>query len=835
MNWKLLFTFLLVQVSVVVSSQQKWEKAPFRIDPPVCYGSGKVEKSFTPPPPELLLRLKSGVPTANIEVKYINFPENAKAAFEYAVHIWENLLNTPVTIYIEASWQKLSDNVLGSCGPTGYYTSFEGAPIPYSYYPVALVEKILEEELTGPESPDITARFSSSIDWYFGTDGNTPVTQYDFVSTVLHEIAHGLGFVGFFQANESTQTAGYGYGDPYGTAFDYFIENEAAQRLTNSKRFPNPSIQLYVALTTGQLYSGSPVAYQWGGKTRPRLYAPATYSSGSSVYHLDESTYPYGNENSLMTHAAGKGEAIHRPGPLSSGILADIGWKHLYIRFNELKDVENSAQPLLFEASISGDLGVDTTSLFLFYSTDTFKTHVDSIALTPQTQPTFFAASLLPPVSQGSLFYFISARDTLGRRYTKPDLAPAFVYELYIGPDTIKPVIQHDPIAFILSSEKEVELRATVTDNLGIDTVWVNYSVNGVPKPPFGLSPQKDDLFSGFFRFSNEELTDNARIEYTIWARDASSAKHVTVLPGQGTFSFTVEPIYQPVFAYFNDFNGVTSDFILKDFNISQPQNFDNGALHSPHPYPSPEKDNTFLEFITILRYPILVKQDGRVSFDEVVLVEPGEAGSVFGDDDFWDYVIVEGSKDAGRSWLPLVNGYDSQSQAAWLTAYNQRISEQNSLTPGTKELFFTREFSLTGNGNFNAGDTVLIRFRLHSDPYAHGWGWAIDNLRIQQPATAVSQPLLAAAPLLLWPNPFANDLHLRSVSPESFREVHIEISDLTGRLVFRESFRQVFPGATLKIDAAHIPIGFCIITVKADGIPLLRQKMIKSGGNSLP
>ena len=35
------------------------------------------------------------------------------------------------------------------------------------------------------------------------------------------------------------------------------------------------------------------------------------------------------------------------------------------------------------------------------------------------------------------------------------------------------------------------------------------------------------------------------------------------------------------------------------------------------------------------------------------------------------------------------------------------------------------------------AGDTILVRFRLFSDPYANGWGWAIDNLRIQIPVSA--------------------------------------------------------------------------------------------------
>ena len=46
---------------------------------------------------------------------------------------------------------------------------------------------------------DIITSFNShaAVDWYFGTDGNTPSRRRDFVSVVLHEIGHGLGFISF--------------------------------------------------------------------------------------------------------------------------------------------------------------------------------------------------------------------------------------------------------------------------------------------------------------------------------------------------------------------------------------------------------------------------------------------------------------------------------------------------------------------------------------------------------------------------------------------------------------------------------------------------------------
>jgi hypothetical protein len=46
-----------------------------------------------------------------------------------------------------------------------------------------------------PGLADINATFSSSHpDWYFGTGDSTPINKIDFVSVVLHELGHGLGF-----------------------------------------------------------------------------------------------------------------------------------------------------------------------------------------------------------------------------------------------------------------------------------------------------------------------------------------------------------------------------------------------------------------------------------------------------------------------------------------------------------------------------------------------------------------------------------------------------------------------------------------------------------------
>ncbi len=306
---------LLLAVTSGITAQTRWQKERLAGHPVVCHASGETGHSFIPPPPEFLSQLKSAVKTSDIVVRYDGFPDSARAAFEYAVEIWESLLSSSVPIYMDARWEVLGSTTLGSCGANYFYRNFEGAPLADTYYPTAIVEKITRKEITGQSDPDMSAYFNSSVPWYFGIDGKAPSDRYDFVSTVLHEIAHGLGFTGFMGANTSNLTGYYDlFNDDLPAVFDTFIEDFNGRQLTDRSVYANPSNDLYKSMVSNQLYSGSPVAYAWGFDNRPRLYAPFTFKEGSSIYHLNDQSYPYGTVNALMTPSAGKGEVIHSPG-----------------------------------------------------------------------------------------------------------------------------------------------------------------------------------------------------------------------------------------------------------------------------------------------------------------------------------------------------------------------------------------------------------------------------------------------------------------------------------------------------------------------------------------
>jgi hypothetical protein len=821
-------TFLLLLLTDFSGiAQEKWRKEAVKADPIVCYASKEAYHTFVLPPPEFLNRLKSAKKQADIILNYVNFPDSLKPAMEYAVQIWESLIQSSVPIHMEVNWEKLASDVLGSCGATVFYSNFDNAPIPNTYYSIALVEKITGKEQSCPsDSPDLIARFNSQISWYSSTDGKTSSQKYDFVSIALHEITHGLGFTGYLQVNTATSTGFWANSAKYPSIFDQYIEDFNKRRLTNTTYYKNSSNTLYKALTSNQLYSGSPVAYAWGFENRPRLYVPSVFSNGSSIYHLNDATYLAGTENSLMTHSAGTGEAIHSPGPLTAGIMGDLGWKNLTFSFKPVTIIEGISKPVKIDLRIQSDFGVKEKSTFLVFSYDGFLSQRDSLQFTPQDS--LYTISILPTVFPAKISYYITSTDTMGRRFTYPAQAPSRINTINLKADFDKPEVYHKSIAYILPGEKEFLFTTQVIDSMGVDNVQLISSLNGTNLPSQIFSEGENSWFYKQLNLSNLGLRTGDSIAYSIKATDISKRNNSTQLPGEGNFMLKVEKIEKPLTAYSTNFDDQNSDFILADFEIAKPVDFDNPALQSPHPYASPDRDNGILDFTTVLRYPVIVSAKGKISFDEVVLVEPGEESVPFGCQDFFDYVIVEGSKDFGNNWLPLHDGYDSGSQTSWLTTYNQQLVSNNSTATGNKNLYINRNFSLTENGNFKEGDTLLIRFRLYSDPFAHGWGWAIDNLKIQEDLTPVAEMALSPGNFLIWPNPASDFFNLEVNQPEITPQIELYIHDITGRVLKRSRFNNIIPGTITRVEIQNIPSGLFFITLISKGIPVFTQKMVK-------
>jgi PA domain-containing protein/thrombospondin type 3 repeat protein len=134
-------------------------------------------------------------------------------AFQYAADIWASLLDSAVEIRVQASFESLDctadSATLGSTGTIQVVSDFEGAEFPGTWYGTALANRLAGHDLLpgnpNSDADDIRSQFNSDLgkstclsgaEWYYGLDGNHG-TKVDLVTVVLHELAHGLGFVTF--------------------------------------------------------------------------------------------------------------------------------------------------------------------------------------------------------------------------------------------------------------------------------------------------------------------------------------------------------------------------------------------------------------------------------------------------------------------------------------------------------------------------------------------------------------------------------------------------------------------------------------------------------------
>jgi hypothetical protein len=260
-----------------------------------------------------------------------NLGDQRLIAFQHAADIWAGLIVSPVAIRIGAQFNPLTCNstsaVLGSAGAAASFRNFSGALVPSTWYPIALANALHGSDLDpGPGSDDITAQFNSSIGttcafpkvWYYGLDANPPGSQIDFVSVVLHELAHGLGFQTL--VNLATGAKALGFNDTFMLNLeDHGTSPSDYPSMTNAQR-------VAASMDTGNLHwvganveaaSGVLTAGRVG--THVRMFAPNPQQPGSSVSHWDTALNPNEVMEPIYTGP------LHDVG-LALELFVDLGW-----------------------------------------------------------------------------------------------------------------------------------------------------------------------------------------------------------------------------------------------------------------------------------------------------------------------------------------------------------------------------------------------------------------------------------------------------------------------------------------------------------------------------
>lgn len=248
-------------------------------------------------------------------IRFIGVPTELRAPINSAAFLWgQNFFSkVPVTINVTMKDEQGDDLATGT--PSQFFHNFPGAPARDIDYSAALANAITGKDLTHGGSEITISIDTQNINLlYLGTDGRCPSNRYDFESVMIHEIAHGLGFI-----SNVSDFNGYGTYTSYPTAFDAFLQSSDGRELIDL----NDGTELGNALIAPVTWNGS-IGRIANGGTNPKLYTPNPFEPYSSISHIDPTVPTLTHANLLMHPTFNMGDVYRSPGTLLRGMLQDM-------------------------------------------------------------------------------------------------------------------------------------------------------------------------------------------------------------------------------------------------------------------------------------------------------------------------------------------------------------------------------------------------------------------------------------------------------------------------------------------------------------------------------
>ena len=193
------------------------------------------------------------------------------------------------------------------------------------------------------------------------------------------------------------------------------------------------------------------------------------------------------------------------------------------IAHNCLPNTENMTGPYVVNCTITpAGSAIDPSKTRLFWTRGT--SFADSVLLT-NTGGNNWTANIPGNGSAATYRYYIKTSDLLGRVVTSPGGAPANYHSFQAMPDITKPVIVHTSLGNCPKGQWPSTVTANVTDNIGLDSVWVTWYKNN---PSTGLKRFKlvhtsGSTFAAAFNSDTSQVAFNDSIYYRVIARDCSN------------------------------------------------------------------------------------------------------------------------------------------------------------------------------------------------------------------------------------------------------------------------------------------------------------------------
>ena len=186
------------------------------------------------------------------------------------------------------------------------------------FWGTVVQEKLQSGIDTNGAAADGEINWNWAYDW--GLYPSVKPTEYDFTSTVMHELLHSFGWLNYISRPPDLRQ------DIWFT-YDQFVTTKNGDSPINPDTFKwDPAYNDYLTGYDGGLYlTGENAVAGFGGRPVP-LYTPEEWSDGSSVGHLRDDVFS-GPNHAMMDHAAaGMGPDDITLNPAEVGVLMDLGY-----------------------------------------------------------------------------------------------------------------------------------------------------------------------------------------------------------------------------------------------------------------------------------------------------------------------------------------------------------------------------------------------------------------------------------------------------------------------------------------------------------------------------
>jgi len=252
-----------------------------------------------------------GISVAFVDPNVI--PAAAQAAIVAAADEWTGVLDLqpdtpPIVILVD--WGQLgSPTALGSAAPLDAFVVDPPGPVPSSVVTAAQSIGVAGHDLNGAMA-EVHVFLNSEAPWGFGGPEQQPgIGEFDLYTVVLHEIAHGLGFLSGQHDLDSDGVITNLFDDGLYYSYDHLLTDTAGDWLLADGATLVPGERVLARYSP---FSGGLAA---------QVFNPADWVPGSSVSHLDP--------NDDHTHGPEGGEVMEPA--IFHGQSKTLDWQTIHI------------------------------------------------------------------------------------------------------------------------------------------------------------------------------------------------------------------------------------------------------------------------------------------------------------------------------------------------------------------------------------------------------------------------------------------------------------------------------------------------------------------------